>query len=122
MLQISLIEPKLPSAETNAVAPPNPIGISIQAKECVGLPSKPLPMSVEKEWTCALCCVTTTSESDLASHLQGRQHWDALDELQAKNQWWCAICNVKCPKGQGDFDYHLNGRKHLARIKGANKV
>ena len=33
---------------------------------------------VQKEWTCALCLVTTLSESILNSHLSGKKHRAAL--------------------------------------------
>ncbi|XP_022763624.1 uncharacterized protein LOC111309065 [Durio zibethinus] len=42
---------------------------------------------VQKEWTCAMCQVTTSSEKTLNSHLQGRRHRDVRAELmKAKNQ------------------------------------
>ncbi|MCI31612.1 TB2/DP1 HVA22 family protein, partial [Trifolium medium] len=42
---------------------------------------------VQKEWTCALCLVTTTSEKDLNSHFNGRKHMAACEAaLKAKNQ------------------------------------
>ncbi|KAK2383439.1 HVA22 protein [Trifolium repens] len=43
---------------------------------------------VQKEWTCALCLVTTTSEKDLNSHFNGRKHRDACEAaaLKAKKQ------------------------------------
>ncbi|KAK9018880.1 hypothetical protein V6N11_033925 [Hibiscus sabdariffa] len=41
---------------------------------------------VQKEWTCAMCQVTTTSEITLNSLLQGRRHRDTWEELmKAKN-------------------------------------
>ncbi|KAE9446137.1 hypothetical protein C3L33_21965, partial [Rhododendron williamsianum] len=39
---------------------------------------------VQREWTCALCQVTTTSEQILDSHLQGRRH--KARELKASKQ------------------------------------
>ncbi|KAG5526121.1 hypothetical protein RHGRI_032416 [Rhododendron griersonianum] len=41
---------------------------------------------VQREWTCALCQVTTTCEEDLNSHLQGREHMDKCEELKASKQ------------------------------------
>ncbi|XP_015574189.2 uncharacterized protein LOC8279216 [Ricinus communis] len=53
------------------------------------LPSK----KVQKEWTCAVCQITTTSETDLILHLQGRQHENACEKLNSKNQ----ASNAKTP-------------------------
>ncbi|KAF7126384.1 hypothetical protein RHSIM_Rhsim11G0141200 [Rhododendron simsii] len=41
---------------------------------------------VQREWTCALCHLTTTCEEDLNSHLQGREHMDKCEELKASRQ------------------------------------
>ncbi|OMO85285.1 Zinc finger, U1-type [Corchorus capsularis] len=41
---------------------------------------------VQKEWTCALCLVTTTSEHDLKMHLRGLRHRAAfVEKMKAKN-------------------------------------
>ncbi|XP_009793396.1 uncharacterized protein [Nicotiana sylvestris] len=39
--------------------------------------------NVQKEWTCAVCQVTTTSEHDLKCHLLGRKHREKCEELKA---------------------------------------
>ncbi|XP_058758127.1 uncharacterized protein LOC131631354 [Vicia villosa] len=44
------------------------------------------PKEMQKEWTCALCSVTTTSEITLNSHLSGRRHRAAAEALTAKKQ------------------------------------
>ncbi|MCI16684.1 TB2/DP1 HVA22 family protein, partial [Trifolium medium] len=43
---------------------------------------------VQKEWTCALCLVTTKSEKDLNSHLNGMRHRASCEAalLRAKKQ------------------------------------
>ena len=47
-------------------------------------------MEVQKEWTCAICQVTTKSETTLYSHLQGKRHKATCEELKlitrAKNK------------------------------------
>ncbi|CAK8577929.1 unnamed protein product [Lathyrus sativus] len=48
--------------------------------------SSSTPKKMQKEWTCALCLVTTTSEITLNSHLSGRRHRDAAAALIAKKQ------------------------------------
>lgn len=45
----------------------------------------PFPMRVQREWTCAMCQVTTQSETTLNSHLQGRRHRVRCKELKGKN-------------------------------------
>ncbi|BFG41289.1 hypothetical protein CerSpe_275630 [Prunus speciosa] len=42
-------------------------------------------LQVQKEWTCALCQLTTQSEATLNSHLQGRKHKAACEALKAKS-------------------------------------
>ncbi|XP_061359990.1 uncharacterized protein LOC133304036 isoform X3 [Gastrolobium bilobum] len=41
---------------------------------------------VQKEWTCAVCLVTTTSEKTLNFHLHGKKHRATCEALKAKNQ------------------------------------
>ncbi|XP_019423868.1 PREDICTED: uncharacterized protein LOC109333068 isoform X4 [Lupinus angustifolius] len=50
----------------------------------VELPQSSTNKEVQKEWTCAICQVTTTSENNLNSHLHGRKHKDACEALKAK--------------------------------------
>ncbi|PRQ24235.1 putative transcription factor C2H2 family [Rosa chinensis] len=64
-------EPKLTCPENRTVA---------------GIEDPESPKEVQKEWTCALCQVTTSSESILNSHLQGRRHKAAYEALKARNQ------------------------------------
>ncbi|CAL5379387.1 unnamed protein product [Camellia sinensis] len=42
--------------------------------------------NVQKEWTCAICQVTTSCEANLMSHLYGRKHRATCAELQASKQ------------------------------------
>ncbi|XP_017231579.1 uncharacterized protein LOC108205925 isoform X1 [Daucus carota subsp. sativus] len=42
--------------------------------------------NVQKEWTCAVCQVTTQSETTLNSHLQGMKHRTKCEELKAGKQ------------------------------------
>jgi len=41
---------------------------------------------VQREWTCAICLLTTSREKDLISHLNGRKHRVASEALIAKKQ------------------------------------
>ncbi|KAL7236072.1 hypothetical protein ACSBR1_019361 [Camellia fascicularis] len=47
---------------------------------------RPASENVQKEWTCAVCQVTTTCEENLKSHLQGRRHKSTCAELKAIKQ------------------------------------
>jgi hypothetical protein len=103
--------------------------------------TKSIPDSkeVQKEWTCAICQVTTQSEITLNSHLRGNRHKANYEELKANNlraknkgfpastakkvvqnsqspPFWCYICNAKCPS-KSNLNAHLKGKKHLARIQ-----
>ncbi|KAF5198102.1 Hva22-like protein a [Thalictrum thalictroides] len=62
------------------------------------LPRPNSPKRAQREWTCALCVVTTTSEKDLMSHFQGRKH-NAKEEVIAKNM----------SKRNGGFDLIMQG-------------
>ncbi|XP_017971063.1 PREDICTED: uncharacterized protein LOC18608185 isoform X1 [Theobroma cacao] len=60
-----------------------------EIKEATGwdLPELPSDKQVQKEWTCAMCQVTTSCEKNLNMHLQGRRHRAACEGLmKAKNQ------------------------------------
>uniref|UniRef100_A0A2N9IU18 C2H2-type domain-containing protein n=1 Tax=Fagus sylvatica TaxID=28930 RepID=A0A2N9IU18_FAGSY len=101
--------------------------------------SIPDSKEVQKEWTCAICQVTTQSEITLNSHHRGNRHKANYEELKANNlraknkgfpastakkvvqisqspPFWCDICDAKCPR---KFNYyaHLKGKRHLARIR-----
>ncbi|CAK9152164.1 unnamed protein product, partial [Ilex paraguariensis] len=109
------------------------------------LPEPHAPKKVQKEWTCAVCQVTTTCEANLKSHLRGQKHRATLAELKASKQaakntrcsnseqfkqrntstsnagtklskLWCSICDIRCPE-KIHMAAHLKGSKHLSRIK-----
>ncbi|XP_062018895.1 uncharacterized protein LOC133735504 isoform X2 [Rosa rugosa] len=78
------VEPKFTGPENRTVAAMETyeklveVGIAIEDPEP--------PKEVQKEWTCALCQVTTTCERNLNSHLRGRKHKAAYEALKAGNQ------------------------------------
>ncbi|XWS39799.1 hypothetical protein CRYUN_Cryun18bG0085400 [Craigia yunnanensis] len=75
-------EPDAAQTVNNMITPPE-----IKGAASCDPPEIPSDRQVQKEWTCAMCQVTTSSEKTLNSHLQGRRHWDAYEELmKAKNQ------------------------------------
>lgn len=41
---------------------------------------------VQRQWTCAVCQVTTMSQATLNSHFQGKEHIAKLQELKAKRK------------------------------------
>ncbi|TKY59435.1 HVA22 protein a [Spatholobus suberectus] len=120
----------------------------IVGKDTAGgeLPQSSTHKEVQKEWTCALCHVTTTSEKTLNIHLHGRKHRATCEALKAKNQpvpqkvksdqskeelkqkkpyepaftkhskIRCEVCNVYCPN-EIALASHKYGKKHLAKIK-----
>ncbi|PRQ24238.1 hypothetical protein RchiOBHm_Chr6g0270181 [Rosa chinensis] len=51
-----------------------------------GIEDPETPKEVQKEWTCALCQVTTTCESNLSSHLQGRKQKSTYEAVKVRNQ------------------------------------
>ncbi|GMP38842.1 hypothetical protein CsSME_00009952 [Camellia sinensis var. sinensis] len=59
---------------------------------------RPASENVQKEWTCAVCQVTTLCEENLKSHLQGRRHKSTCAELKAiKQAIKLANKNKGCP-------------------------
>ena len=50
------------------------------------VPQSSTHKEVQKEWTCAVCQVTTNCEKNLNMHLHGRKHKAACEALNAKNQ------------------------------------
>ncbi|KAL5054497.1 hypothetical protein RYX36_035179 [Vicia faba] len=88
---------------------------------------------VQKEWACALCLVTTSSETTLNSHLSGRKHMNTIEALKAKKQPTleknlcepfrmvnskiiCKVCNIMLPSEEY-MASHIKGWKHLAKIQ-----
>ncbi|KAJ9705604.1 hypothetical protein PVL29_003595 [Vitis rotundifolia] len=62
---------------------------------------------------CNICNVSCTSELDMASHLNGRRHFDRIKQL---SELWCSDCNVRC-NSEADMASHQNGRRHLEQLK-----
>nr|GMD85881.1 UBP1-associated proteins 1C-like isoform X4 [Ipomoea batatas] len=89
---------------------------------------------IQREWTCAVCQVTTNSEHDLKCHLRGMRHKTNCAELKpikwatehpgskqaasvsADPKLYCRICNIWCSR-EIDMASHLKGRKHLSNLK-----
>eukprot|EP00261_Vitis_vinifera_P018120 XP_010648067.1 PREDICTED: uncharacterized protein LOC100245618 isoform X3 [Vitis vinifera] len=65
-----------------------------------------------RSW-CNICNVSCTRELDLASHLNGRRHFDRIKQL---SELWCSNCNVRC-NSEVDMASHRNGRRHLEQLK-----
>ncbi|XP_052192931.1 uncharacterized protein LOC127801664 isoform X5 [Diospyros lotus] len=144
--RVKYVEPNLAQTEKYTVA-------SSEIKEKKTAPAeKPVmeePASSEKvqrEWTCAVCQVTTTCEKILNSHLQGKKHKAKCERLKASektnsgddpspskpkkrrtkrqreaakqniNELWCGICNDSY-NSQIDLESHLRGEKHLLQIQ-----
>ncbi|KAI8532411.1 hypothetical protein RHMOL_Rhmol11G0213000 [Rhododendron molle] len=75
LLQVKCVEPNLAQNEKNTVAAEE---IEEKTLTAAGGENKAVKITdsekVQREWTCALCQVTATSEKMLDSHLQGRKH------------------------------------------------
>lgn len=44
------------------------------------------PMKAQREWSCALCLITTSSEKHLKNHLQGKEHKAKEEEEERANE------------------------------------
>ncbi|KAH1236284.1 HVA22-like protein a [Glycine max] len=81
------------SVVPNLVPSQNASPAMVETKILVGkdtasgeLPESSTHKEVQKEWTCALCHVTTSSEKTLIDHLHGRKHKATCESLKAQNQ------------------------------------
>ncbi|KAL5787852.1 hypothetical protein ACOSP7_004801 [Xanthoceras sorbifolium] len=82
--EVSLSGPDISQTENKK---PDTDLISNEKVEAVGESCEiPFPKQVQKEWTCTLCQVTTQNEITLNSHLRGKRHKAAYDELKAKSK------------------------------------
>ncbi|KAK1402094.1 hypothetical protein POM88_001699 [Heracleum sosnowskyi] len=93
----------------------------------------PLKENVQREWACAVCQVSTTSETTLNSHLQGRKHRTKCEELKAGKQTtkkgvtigepnrarYCAICQVST-QSEALWNSHLQSQKHKSKCEEFN--
>ncbi|XP_040364210.1 uncharacterized protein LOC112170375 isoform X2 [Rosa chinensis] len=77
-------EPKLTWPESSTVAAMEIYEKPVEVGTVIEDPEP--PKEVQKEWTCALCQVTTACERNMNSHLQGRKHKAAYEALKAGNQ------------------------------------
>ncbi|KAK2383447.1 hypothetical protein P8452_38571 [Trifolium repens] len=102
------------------------------------IPQSSTQKEVQKEWTCALCSVKTSSEITLISHLNGRKHRDACEAASAtlkvkkqpatqknvlpepfrmvNSKLICKVCNVMLPSEEC-MASHIKGVKHLSNMK-----
>ncbi|KAL8155852.1 hypothetical protein AgCh_001050 [Apium graveolens] len=114
----------------SAPAPENKTTAKLNANVEVNnmtLPS-PLEDNVQREWTCAVCLVTTTSKATLNSHLLGRKHRTRCEELKAGKQTtekvvtvggpnrarYCTICQVKA-QSEATWNSHVQSKKHKSK-------
>ncbi|XP_058189515.1 uncharacterized protein LOC131307122 [Rhododendron vialii] len=104
LLQVKCVEPNLAQNEENTVAVEE---IKEKTLAAAGGENKAVKITdsekVQREWTCALCQVTATSEKILDSHLQGRKH--KAQELKA---------SMQVNKNTDGEINHLQGRRYLA--------
>ncbi|XP_043814366.1 uncharacterized protein LOC110619219 isoform X5 [Manihot esculenta] len=85
-LQFGQLEPDFSQSGNRTTAPLDFTGTTPTWFAASGLPDVLPSNNIQKEWTCAVCQVTTTSEADLISHLHGRRHESACEKLKAYNQ------------------------------------
>ena len=85
-LQVRQIEPNIGQTENRTFQPLKNITTAAEAIGGRDLYEILPPEKVQKVWTCALCQVTAQSETVLNSHLQGKRHKAAREQLKVKNQ------------------------------------
>jgi hypothetical protein len=128
----------------NIVASQTTSSTIVETKEIAGRDTAAgeLPQSsstlkeVQREWTCALCLVTSSSEKDLNSHLNGRKHRAACEAAGLKvakkqptqknvlpepfrminSKLICKVCSVMIPSEEY-MASHIKGWRHLSNMK-----
>ncbi|KAK4377214.1 hypothetical protein RND71_003510 [Anisodus tanguticus] len=104
----------------------NPIQIEkkttgVQVKEMVvpadaeeiKLPEITSSKQVQTEWTCLVCQLTTTSEQNLKSHLNGRRHKEKCEELKT----WKKMAKSEGSSPVTTKSNQLNQVKHVAAAR-----
>ncbi|GLT54385.1 hypothetical protein SLA2020_275870 [Shorea laevis] len=78
-----LVEPSLDQTDNSTLAT-----IEIKGPVEVVAAAKELPdiQKVQKEWTCAICQVTTASKKTLNLHFRGKKHKAMYEALKPENQ------------------------------------
>lgn len=66
------------------------------------------PKKVQKEWSCALCLVSTTSEKCLETHLQGKKHMAKKEELRVEKLIKSAIKSSSVTKSSNGMVFVQN--------------
>ncbi|CAJ2678198.1 unnamed protein product [Trifolium pratense] len=85
------------------------------------LPLSTTHKEVQKEWTCALCLITATSEKDLNSHLNGRKHRDSCEAaLRAKKQ--AALQKLKNYQSKEDVKQKSFSNKLDSSVKNGDGI
>ncbi|KAJ0010436.1 hypothetical protein Pint_33462 [Pistacia integerrima] len=84
--QVTRTEPGLSQTESKKLVAGEIKEISDTVEAVRDFCEIPVTMRVQREWTCAICQVTTQSETTLNSHLRGRRHRETCKELKEKNQ------------------------------------
>ncbi|KAL3611545.1 hypothetical protein D5086_002565 [Populus alba] len=84
--QVRQIEPNIGQTENRTFQPLENINTAAAAIGGRDLYEILPPEKVQKVWTCALCQVTAQSETVLNSHLQGKRHKVAREQLKVKKQ------------------------------------
>ncbi|XP_021658174.1 uncharacterized protein LOC110648302 isoform X3 [Hevea brasiliensis] len=84
--QVRQIEPDLASAGNRTSAPLDFKEMTPAVFAARDLPDVLQSNSIQKEWTCAVCQLTTASGANVISHLRGKRHQDACEKLKVYNQ------------------------------------
>ncbi|EXC33003.1 HVA22-like protein a [Morus notabilis] len=85
--QVNRGEPQLTQTKNKTALPTETREKVSEVQAGRELPETPVSRIVQKEWTCAICQVTTESEADFISHLSDKKHKGIMNEAaNAKNQ------------------------------------
>jgi hypothetical protein len=79
-------EPSLDQTDNRTSATTEIKGPAVAVAAAREVPDIHVSKEVQKEWTCDICQLTTTSEKTMNIHLQGKKHKATYEALKAKNQ------------------------------------
>ncbi|KAF6149144.1 hypothetical protein GIB67_026000 [Kingdonia uniflora] len=104
---VKCTQTNFPLAESRSL--PAKMESKVLATECPPCPDSLALATTQREWTCALCQVSTSSEVSLKGHLRGKKHLEKEAEIKA---------NTMAAKRKGG---HVSKSKQTDQPIGASK-
>ncbi|KAL6184540.1 hypothetical protein ACLB2K_045941 [Fragaria x ananassa] len=111
-------------------ADPRPFSVSANAKMIRENGSPSSQKKIQKEWSCPLCQITTTSENCLKMHFQGKKHalkvreykyGSPTSQKKIQREWSCPLCQISTAS-EDCLKMHFQGKKHALKVEALQGV